>query len=170
RCRPRPYSCSCVLSVARLNAIVDQNSLEADDDRVRAYLEEMAAGYDDPEQMVSYYYRNEEQLNNIRNVVLEDQVMDLILESAQSTEIAQSYEEAMAPPPPPEMSDDTDSGDDASDTADDVESTNESSAESTDDGTNESTDDGTNESTNVTASEDSEAEQGAAQEKPDAAT
>ena len=129
-----------------MNAIVDQNGLEADDARVRAYLEEMAASYDDPEQMVSYYYRNEDQLNNIRNVVLEDQVIDLILESAQSTEIAQSYEEAIAPPPPPEMSDDTDINDDTGNTVSDTESTDD------------------------IATPGSKEEQGAAQEKPDAAT
>lgn len=106
-----------------MNAIVDQNDVEADDDRVRSYLEEMAAGYDDPEQMISYYYRNAEQLNTIRNVVLEEQVMDLILESAQSTEVQQSYQEAMAPPPPPEPEPDT--GTDETGAADEAQSTAE---------------------------------------------
>lgn len=116
-----------------MNAIVDQNSLQADDDRVRSYLEEMAAGYDDPEQMVSYYYRNEEQLSNIRNMVLEEQVMDLILETAQSTEVVQSYQEAMAPPPPPELPDEAD--DSPSDSAADEEKQPDGSTEKPDAGT-----------------------------------
>jgi trigger factor len=61
-------------------------------------IENMASSYEDPEQVVKWYYSNEQQLDQVRNLVLEEQVIEQILEQAQVTEVDSSYEEAIKPP------------------------------------------------------------------------
>ncbi len=83
-----------------MNAIIEQEDVKADDERVRQTIEEMASSYEDPEQVKNFYYGNEQQLNHIQNVVVEEQVVDLLLERARVTDVEMSYEEAIKPPQP----------------------------------------------------------------------
>lgn len=85
-----------------VNAIVEQNEIQVDDERVKAMVEEMASSYEQPDQVVKYYYSNQQQLSQIQNVVLEEQVVDRILEGANVTDVPMSYEDAIKPPPKPE--------------------------------------------------------------------
>ena len=78
-----------------INAVVDNSSLEVDEGKVRAAVEEMASAYDDPEQVVNLHYGNEQQLNQIRNMVLEEQVVDLVVDKANVTEVTMSYAEVL---------------------------------------------------------------------------
>ncbi|MCY4531734.1 MAG: trigger factor [Gammaproteobacteria bacterium] len=79
------------------NAIVEDLSVQADKNRVRTAIMEIARTYEDPQEVVSYYYSNEEQLKEVENRVIEDQVIDQILEEANVSEILMSYEEAVKP-------------------------------------------------------------------------
>ena len=79
------------------NAIVENLSVQADKNRVRAVIMEIARTYEDPQEVVSYYYSNEEQLKEVENRVVEDQIIDHILEEANVSEILMSYEEAVKP-------------------------------------------------------------------------
>ncbi len=79
--------------------IVKKKELEPDEDRVKAMIEEIASAYQEPQQVVDWYYGNEEQLSQVQYVVLEEQVVDTILEEAQVTENACGYEEAIKPAP-----------------------------------------------------------------------
>ncbi len=79
------------------NAIVEDLSVQADKNRVRTAIMEIARTYEDPQEVVSYYYSNEEQLKEVENRVVEDQVIDQILEEANVSEILMSYEEAVKP-------------------------------------------------------------------------
>jgi len=78
-----------------VSAIVDNNSLEVDAERVRETIEEMASTYQEPEQVINYYYSNEEQLSQIQNMVLEEQIVNFVLESAKVTDKTVSYEDAV---------------------------------------------------------------------------
>ena len=60
----------------------------------------MASSYEDPDQVVNYYYSNEEQLNQIQNMVLEEQVVENVIEKATVSEVVLPYEEAIQPVPP----------------------------------------------------------------------
>ena len=80
-----------------VSAIIDQNELKVDDEKVKIMIENMAGSYEEPEQVVKFYYANEEQLSRIQNVVLEDQVIDVILDKAVITDVRQSYDEAIKP-------------------------------------------------------------------------
>jgi trigger factor len=78
-----------------VSAIVDKNSLEANAEKVRETIEEMASTYQEPEQVINYYYSNEQQLSQIQNMVLEEQIVDFVLESAQVTDKTVSYDDAV---------------------------------------------------------------------------
>lgn len=80
-----------------VNAIVEQHEIKLDDDRVRSRIEEMASSYEEPEQVVQYYYGNEQHLEQIQNLVLEEQVVDAVLDKANVTDKEMSYEEAVKP-------------------------------------------------------------------------
>ena len=57
----------------------------------------IASAYEQPAEVVEYYSKNEELMNNIRNVVLEEQAVDAVLAKAQVTEKASSFDEIMNP-------------------------------------------------------------------------
>ncbi|MEM0952670.1 MAG: trigger factor [Pseudomonadota bacterium] len=78
-----------------LGEIVAKNEIKADPDKVRETIEEIASTYQEPEQVVNWYYSNQEQLSGIENMVVEEAVIELILESAVVSDNECSYQEAM---------------------------------------------------------------------------
>ncbi|MCK5894670.1 MAG: trigger factor [Endozoicomonadaceae bacterium] len=85
-----------------ISEIVKVNNLrlQEDDERVRRTIEEVASAYRQPQQVIDWYYSNEEQLSQVRYVVLEELVVDTVLDAAQVSEVECSYEEAVKPPQP----------------------------------------------------------------------
>jgi len=83
--------------------VVKQNDIKPDNDRVRAMVEELASAYQEPEQVVNWYYQNEQQLGEIQSVVLEEQVVDTVLQKAQVTDKKVAYEEAVKPAQPAQV-------------------------------------------------------------------
>ena len=83
--------------------MVKQFEIKADDAQVRSTIEEMAAAYQEPEQVIEWYYKNEQQLEDVRAVVLEEQVVDTVLGKAKVTDSTVSYEEAVKPAAAPEV-------------------------------------------------------------------
>ncbi|MVF12440.1 trigger factor [Ketobacter sp. MCCC 1A13808] len=81
-----------------LGELIKQNEIKADANRVRSTIEEMAQPYENPEEVVNYYYENQQMLQQIEAMVLEDQVVDSILEHATVTDVEMSYEEAVKQP------------------------------------------------------------------------
>jgi trigger factor len=79
--------------------VIDKEKIEADPDKIRSIIDQQAATYEDPEQVVNWYYSNEENLASVKSVVLEDQVVEKILESANVTDKQCSYEEAVSQEP-----------------------------------------------------------------------
>jgi trigger factor len=77
--------------------VIKANELKADDERVQEMIKEMASTYQEPEQVIEYYNQNQEMMNQIKSLVLEDQVVDQLLGSAKVSEKAVAYEEAIKP-------------------------------------------------------------------------
>ena len=77
--------------------VVKQFELKPDDARVREMIQEMASAYQEPEQVVAWYYKNDQQMNEVRSVVLEEQVVDTVLSKANVTDKSVSYEDAVKP-------------------------------------------------------------------------
>jgi trigger factor len=75
-----------------ISAIIKENNLKADADKVRAMIDDLASRYDQPEQVVNWYYNNNEKLAEIEAVVLEDAVIAHILETASVSNKEISYE------------------------------------------------------------------------------
>lgn len=65
-----------------LAEIIKDKQLQADKDKVRERVEELAAGYEQPEAVVKWYYEQPGRLAEIENVVVEEQVVELLLETA----------------------------------------------------------------------------------------
>ncbi|MBR9828270.1 MAG: trigger factor [Oceanospirillales bacterium] len=89
--------------------VVKTNKLEANEDRVRETVEEMASTYQDPQQVIDWYYSNDQVLNQIKSLVLEDQVVDHLVASATVTEKTVPYEEAIKPAQQNEAADEDES-------------------------------------------------------------
>jgi trigger factor len=77
--------------------IVKQNKISVDADRVKAKVEELASTYQQPEEVVEYYYNNRELLSGVESVVLEDQVVDFVLDTAKVEEVKSSYDDVIKP-------------------------------------------------------------------------
>ena len=77
--------------------VIASNELKADEARVKAMIEDIASAYEQPVEVIEYYNKNKELMNNIRNVVLEEQAVDAVLAKAQVTEKASSFDEIMNP-------------------------------------------------------------------------
>ena len=92
-----------------LGEVIRREGLKADPVRVRSVVEEMASTYEEPEEVISWYYGNREQLASVEAVVLEDQVIDSILERATVTEHPCSYEDALRADPPKPVADESQS-------------------------------------------------------------
>lgn len=81
--------------------IVKSAEIRVDEARVRERLTEIAAGYEDPEQVMRYYLSNEEALNALQGAVMEDQVVDHLIAGAKVVEEPLDYEAALKPDPAP---------------------------------------------------------------------
>jgi len=80
-----------------LGEVISQQGIQADADKVRDAVEEIAATYESPEEVVKWYYSNEEQLQGIESSVIEDQVFDYIIELAQVSDKEVSYQDVIKP-------------------------------------------------------------------------
>jgi len=79
-----------------LSEMIGKFDLQADSAKVREMIEDIASTYQEPEEVVNYYYSENEQLAQIESRVLEDQIVDKVLEAASVAEETCSYQEALA--------------------------------------------------------------------------
>jgi trigger factor len=78
-----------------LAELISRHELKADGEKVREAIEEMASTYENPQEVVDYYYSNQQQLSAVESKVLEDQVVERLLEGANITETECNYQEAI---------------------------------------------------------------------------
>ncbi len=79
-----------------LATLISDRDLEADPDKVRGEIEELASTYEEPEEVINWYYGNQEQLQSVESKVLEDQVVESLLAQASVTDAPCSYQEAIS--------------------------------------------------------------------------
>ncbi len=77
--------------------VIKANEIKADDERVRATVEEMASTYQEPQEVIDWYYSNDEMLGQVKSLVLEDLVIEHLLASAKVTDSVVAYEDAIKP-------------------------------------------------------------------------
>lgn len=78
-----------------LGEVIKTEELKADDEKVKAIIEDMATAYEDPSEVIAYYEQNEQMMNNMRNVALEEQAIDAIIAKAQVSDKEVSFNELM---------------------------------------------------------------------------
>ena len=65
-----------------INEVIKANEIKADDADIDAYLEKMASVYQDPKSVIDYYKNNPEQLNSVKEIVLEEAAINLVVEKS----------------------------------------------------------------------------------------
>tara|TARA_B100000989_G_scaffold254069_1_gene202653 strand:- start:204 stop:1511 length:1308 start_codon:yes stop_codon:yes gene_type:complete len=79
-----------------LNKIIEDKELKPDGEKVKEIIEERAKNYKDPQQVINYFYSDDEQLRNIESISLEEQVIDAIKVEAKSIDENISYEDCVS--------------------------------------------------------------------------
>jgi trigger factor len=78
-----------------LGKLIDAHGVKVDPARVRSAVEDLAASYEDADEVVRWYYADPSRLREVENMVLEDQVVDLILEKATTKEESIDFQALM---------------------------------------------------------------------------
>ena len=76
-----------------LGDLVKQQNLAATADQIKAEIDEQAATYEDPKEVVRWFYSNPSRLKDIENLVLEDNVIKHFVSQAKVTDKAVTFEE-----------------------------------------------------------------------------
>ncbi|MDR3352409.1 MAG: trigger factor [Zoogloeaceae bacterium] len=75
--------------------VVESEKLQARPEQVKAMVEEAARTYENPAEVVRWYYRDPERLEDIENLVAENNVVEWALAKTKVTERALSFDELM---------------------------------------------------------------------------
>jgi len=78
-----------------LGEIIQKNEIKVDDAKVKSTIEEMASSYEKPEDVLQWYYSDESRLNEVKQMVLEDQTVEWIVDQAKVSDETVSFEEVM---------------------------------------------------------------------------
>ncbi len=78
-----------------IGATVKKLDLDSDPAHVRSLIDEMASAYDDPEEVVNFYYSNEDNLKQIKALAVEECVAERLLEFGKTKFINMSYADVM---------------------------------------------------------------------------
>ena len=78
-----------------LAEVVKSHALQAKPDQVRSMVEEQAQSYEQPEQVVKWYYQSPERLREIESMVVEENVVAWALATAKVEDKANDFDELM---------------------------------------------------------------------------
>jgi trigger factor len=78
-----------------MSELIKSKELKADKDMVRAKVDDLASTYDDPQQVIDWYYGDKNRLSQIESLVLEDAVVDWVFGQADVTEESGSFDAVM---------------------------------------------------------------------------
>jgi trigger factor len=78
-----------------LAEVVKANQLQAKPEQVRAIVEEQAQSYENPQEVVRWYYQSPERLREIESMVLEDNVVEWALRTAKVEDKPLEFDELM---------------------------------------------------------------------------
>jgi trigger factor len=78
-----------------VSQIIAEQKITVDEDKVRARVEEMCAGYENAEEMVNVYMGNAQIVQQIQPMVLEQQALDWLMENGKTTSKKVSFSKYM---------------------------------------------------------------------------
>lgn len=76
-----------------LGDIITKESLSAKPEQVKALIEEMASAYEQPEEIVRWYYQQKDRLQEAETVVLEDNVVEWVCSQVNTVNVPTQFEE-----------------------------------------------------------------------------
>jgi trigger factor len=76
--------------------LVRANSLNAKPEQIKAHVDELAASYEKPADVVRWYYGDNRRMAEVEAIVIENNVTDFVLSKAKVTEKAVSFDDLMA--------------------------------------------------------------------------
>jgi len=76
-----------------MSELMKMSELKVDSDRVKETIEKYSESYENPAEMVDWYYNDKERLAGIESFVLEEQIIDWVVEKSDSSEKSLSFDE-----------------------------------------------------------------------------
>jgi len=78
-----------------LSQLVQENSLQATQEQVKAQIEDFSQSYEDPKEVLKYYYNDRRRLGEVEALVLEENVVNYVLGKAKVTTKDIAFDELM---------------------------------------------------------------------------
>lgn len=78
-----------------LAEVVQANALTAKPEQIREMIEEIAQSYEEPKDVVNWYRKNPEKMQEIESLALENNVVEWVLGQAKVTDQALAFDELM---------------------------------------------------------------------------
>ena len=78
-----------------MSEIVKSEKIEADEDRVKKKIEDIAAPYDQPQQVIDWYNGDKQRLAEVRALVTEEQIVDWAMEKAKVVDKSVTFKDFM---------------------------------------------------------------------------
>jgi trigger factor len=75
--------------------LVRSNNLQAKPEQIKQHVEELAASYEKPADVVRWYYSDNRRLSEVEAIVIENNVTDFVLSQAKVVDKAVSFDELM---------------------------------------------------------------------------
>jgi trigger factor len=79
-----------------VSELVKANNLQAKPDQIRKQIEEFSLSYENPAEVVRYYFSDKERLAEVEALVIEQNVVDFVLGKAKVSDKALSFDDLMA--------------------------------------------------------------------------
>lgn len=76
-----------------LGEVIKENNIEATEEGRKAFIEEQASSYDDPQEVIQWYANNPDAQKEIDAILVEREITKLILSEAKVKEVSKKFEE-----------------------------------------------------------------------------
>lgn len=78
-----------------MSELVKSKELHAKPEQIRATIEDFAASYEDPSEVIGWYYSQPQRLAQAEALVIEDNVVEWVITNAKTTDVATSFDDLM---------------------------------------------------------------------------
>ena len=78
-----------------MSELVRANNLQAKPYQIKAHVDELAASYEKPADVVRWYYGDNRRMAEVEGIVIENNVTEFVLSKAKVTEKTLSFDELM---------------------------------------------------------------------------
>ena len=75
--------------------LVSKQDLKAAPEQIRSFVEDYAQSFDDPAEVISWYYADQSRLKEVEGLVLEENVAVWVLAQGKSSEKTVTFDELM---------------------------------------------------------------------------